>query len=142
MRTNLEFVEMEGYLHVIVTGRNTREVVSEHLQEVLRESVGRGVKRVLVEERLVGPRLPMADVYELVSEGAQRAMGWFSALAFVDINAAATNHMDFAEDVAVNRGVPLMVFGTVAAAEAWMRQCVVQVSGWNGDNGECAALGA
>lgn len=41
------------------------------------------------------------------------------ALAFVDVNAQG-ELMRFAEDVAVNRGMPVRVFPTIAAAEAWL----------------------
>jgi hypothetical protein len=43
------------------------------------------------------------------------------AIAYVDVNAQGPL-MKFAEDVAVNRGVRVRVFGTVAEAERWLRQ--------------------
>jgi hypothetical protein len=44
-----------------------------------------------------------------------------AAIAYVDVNAQGSL-MKFAEDVAVNRGVRVRVFGTVAEAERWLRQ--------------------
>ncbi len=41
-------------------------------------------------------------------------------MAYVDLNAEG-DVMRFAEDVAVNRGFPVKVFPTVAAAEEWLR---------------------
>lgn len=43
----------------------------------------------------------------------------FEAIAFVDLNAQG-DLMQFAETVAVNRGLPVNVFPTVAEAEAWL----------------------
>jgi hypothetical protein len=43
------------------------------------------------------------------------------SIAYVDVNAQGSL-MKFAEDVAVNRGLRVRVFGTVADAERWLRQ--------------------
>jgi len=40
-------------------------------------------------------------------------------MAYVDLNAEG-DVMRFAEDVAVNRGFPVRVFPTVAAADEWL----------------------
>ena len=59
------------YLHAIVTGRNSRENVARYLEEILHECIARRYFRVLIEERLEGPRLGTLDVFEIVSEGSQ-----------------------------------------------------------------------
>ena len=73
----------------------------------------------MIEERLEGPRLQTFDVFSVASETCQQALGLFRAVAYVDVNARG-NLMQFAETVAVNRGVPLKVFDTVGEAEAWL----------------------
>jgi hypothetical protein len=41
-------------------------------------------------------------------------------VAFVDVNAESRGNTKFGEDIAVNRGLNVGVFQTVAAAEAWL----------------------
>jgi hypothetical protein len=110
-----------GYLHVTVTGRNTQENVMRYMQEVMHECAARRCFRVLIEERLEGPRLGTMQVFTMVSSGAKRYHGMLEALAFVDVSADA-GVMRFAEDVAVNRGIPVKVFRTIDGAEKWLEQ--------------------
>jgi hypothetical protein len=109
-----------GYLHVIVTGQNTRDNVARYMEQVVRECTLRQCFRVLVEERLEGPRLGTLDVFEMVSSGATRFLGTLKAMAYVDANAPGREMMQFAENVAVNRAFPVRMFPTVAAAERWL----------------------
>ena len=110
-----------GYLHVIVIGANTRENVMRYMEEVLRECTLRQCFRVLVEERLEGPRLGTLEVFEMVSTGSTRFVRTLKAMAYVDVNARDQEMMQFAENVAVNRAFPVRVFPTVVAAERWLQ---------------------
>jgi hypothetical protein len=116
---DLRIQSKSGYLHAVVTGRNTRENVAGYLAEILQECEARGCFRVLIEERLEGPRLGTLDVFFVVSEGSSRAFGKIRAIAYVDVYAKG-DLMRFAETVAVNRAVPVRVFSTVAEAEGWL----------------------
>jgi hypothetical protein len=107
------------YLHAIVTGRNSRENVAQYLEEIHGECIARSCFRVLVEERLEGPRLRTIDVFQIALEGSSKASGTYKAFAYVDVNAEG-DLMQFAETVAVNRGLPVAVFSTVADAEKWL----------------------
>jgi hypothetical protein len=119
MTYKLTIDQKPTYLHVIVTGRNSRENVVQYLEQTLRECIARSCFRVLIEERLDGPRLGTLDVFQIVSEASSKADGIVKAIAYVDVNAEG-NLMQFAETVAVNRGVPVVVFSTVAEAEKWL----------------------
>ena len=119
MTYKLTIDQKPTYLHAIVTGRNSRENVVRYLEETLRECTARSCFRILIEERLDGPRLGALDVFQIVSEGSSKADGILKAIAYVDVN-AVNNMMQFAETVAVNRGVPVVVFSTVADAEKWL----------------------
>jgi hypothetical protein len=119
MTYKLTIHQKPTYLHAIVTGRDTRENVERYLEEIRRECIARNCFRVLVEERLEGPRLDTMEVFQVVSEGSSKASGIYKAFAYVDVNAKG-NLMQFAETVAVNRGVPVVVFSTVADAEKWL----------------------
>jgi hypothetical protein len=110
-----------GYLHIIVTGENTRENVTRYMEEVVRECTLRQCFRVLVEERLEGPRLGTLDVFEMVATGSARFLRMLTAMAYVDVNAPTREMMQFAENVAVNRAFPVRVFPTVHAAVRWLQ---------------------
>ncbi len=121
MSYKLTVEQKPGYLHVIVTGENTRENVTRYIEEVVRECTLRQCFRVLVEERLEGPRLGTLDVFEMVSTGSTRFLGTLKAMAYVDVNAPGQEMLQFAENVAVNRAFPVKVFPTVMAAERWLQ---------------------
>src|SRR5262245_25376122 len=101
------------YLHAILTGENTRENAQRYWDEILRECEARRCPRVLVEGRLEGARLPVGDLFQIVLELTGKARGKLEVLAYVDVNAVG-NSLQFAETAAVNRGVPAVVFSTVA----------------------------
>jgi len=92
-----------------------------YLEDVFRECKDRGCARLLVEERLEGPRIGTFDVFQIAAEGTDRVRGHFKAIAFVDVNARG-DLMKFAETVAVNRGLPVKVFSSVSDAEKWMME--------------------
>jgi hypothetical protein len=117
----LKIEQKTGFLHCTVTGRNSAQNVKAYMQEVMQASATRRCPHLLIEERLEGPRLGTMEVFALVTSGAKLFHGLLEALAFVDVNAEA-DVMRFAEDIAVNRGIPVRVFRTVAGAEQWLQQ--------------------
>jgi hypothetical protein len=119
MTYTLTIHEKPTYLHAIVTGVNSRETVQRYLQEVRTECLARGCVRLLLEERLEGPRLGLMDVFRIASEGSADVSGTFKAFAYIDVNANG-DLMQFAETVAVNRRAPVAVFSNVEDAEQWL----------------------
>jgi hypothetical protein len=119
MPYQLQITEKPTYLHAVVTGKNTIENVTGYLKDLLRECEARQSFNVLIEERLEGRRLETWDVYQIASDSSTLARGFFRAIAFVDVNASG-ELMKFAETVANNRGVPMMLFATVTEAETWL----------------------
>jgi hypothetical protein len=120
MEYKLTFVKKPAYLHAIVTGENSRQNVEQYLLEVLRECEANKYRKVLIEERLEGPRLRTMDVFKIASDGAAKGRAVLRAIAYVDVNAGGDT-MKFAETVAVNRSLPVSVFPTVAEAEKWLQ---------------------
>ena len=120
MSYKLTITQKPSYLHAVVTGSNTIENVARYLEEIQRECTVRSCSRVLIEERLEGPRLSTMGVFQVASEGSRRARGCFEAIAYVDVNADG-DLMKFAETVAVNRGLPVAVFASVRDAEEWLQ---------------------
>ena len=108
------------YLHAVITGTNSAENVRNYLKQIQRECKARKCVRVLIEERLEGPRLGIVDVYRIVSEGTVRALGQIEVIAYVDVNAEG-DLMKFGEDVAVNRFLRVAVFSSVPDAELWLQ---------------------
>ena len=119
MSYQLTITSKPAYLHAIVTGLNDRENVARYLEEIHRECVARSCKRLLIEERLEGPRLNTMDVFQVASGGSGPAGRYFEAIAYVDVNAKG-ELMKFAETVATNRAVRVRVFPTVDDAEKWL----------------------
>ena len=119
MAHQLTIQQEPHFLHVTVTGTNNADTVASYLDELRRECIARRCYRLLIEERLEGERLSTFPVYKVISEASERARGLLHALAFVDVNAQGQT-MEFAETVAVNRGIPVAVFKTVAEARAWL----------------------
>jgi hypothetical protein len=119
MSYEVKFYPKPTYLHAVVTGQNSKENVTRYLEDVLRECLSRGCYRVLIEERLEGPRLGTLDIFAIASEGSRQALGLLKAVAYVDVNAEGSL-MQFAETVALNRALPVTVFSSVAQAESWL----------------------
>ena len=119
MSYKLTITQKPTYLHAIVTGVNSRENVARYLEEVGHACRVLGCSRLLIEERLEGPRLGTIDVFQIAAEGVSRARGNLLAIAYVDVNAEG-DLMKFAETVAVNRFLPVKVFSSVSDAENWL----------------------
>jgi hypothetical protein len=128
MHYELTIIPKIGYIHAVITGQNGPTAVVGYLNELLSEIRIRGCPFVLVEERLEGPRMSMAEVFEVVSRGSEAALGSIKSLAYVDVN-SADDTMKFAELVATNRTIPVRVFATVREAERWLQDEVKRLGG-------------
>ena len=121
MELTLAYAHKATYVHAVVSGDNSTENVKSYLRQIRQECSRLKCSRVLIEERLVGPRLGITDVFRIVSEQSSLAVRQFEAIAYVDVNAEG-DLMKFAEDVAVNRHLRVAVFSTVPDAEKWLLQ--------------------
>jgi hypothetical protein len=76
---------------------------------------------VLIEENLRGPGLGTMDIFNVVKEGSERAAPLMLRIAYVDVNPEHDRKaLEFGENVAVNRGMNVKVFSSVAEAEHWL----------------------
>ena len=57
MTYELTIDQKPTYLHAIITGWNSKENVIRYMNDVLRERIARSDYKVLIEQRLEGPRL-------------------------------------------------------------------------------------
>jgi hypothetical protein len=108
------------FLHAVVTGPNTAETVISYMDEIREACEANDCHRVLIEEKLEGPRFDEMEIFSLISDGASDALGFFEAIAYID-EQQDFEVVKFAETVAVNRGIPIAVFSSVADAENWLR---------------------
>jgi hypothetical protein len=108
------------YIYATVTGSNNPETVMSYMADVLAACEQEDCYRVLIDEQLEGPRLSTMDVFAIASEGSERALGRFEALAYVDREMGQLG--EFLETVAVNRCVPLAFFPDSADAERWLEE--------------------
>ncbi len=118
MAYNIKFEQHLTYIHATVSGDNSRESVQGYVRELRDECTRSDCFRVLVEERLEGPRLDAMDIFSIISEGSVEILGFFEAVAFVDRQMGEMG--EFAETVAVNRGMPLAAFNSVSSAREWL----------------------
>lgn len=118
MPYQVTFGKRSNFISATVTGDNSRDVVPLYMTDILDECTRLDCFRVLIDERLGGPRLDAMDVFSMVAEGSMKAIGKFDAIAYVDEKMGQM--ADFAETVAVNRGMPLAMFDNLEDAEAWL----------------------
>ena len=113
--------QVDSYLHFRVTGINSPENVRHYFSQVQEFCAQQQCPFVLIEENLQGPGLKLSDIYQLVAEGSQRVFPHVRRLAYVDTNPLhSSSDMQFAENVAVNRGLNMRVFARVEDAEQWI----------------------
>lgn len=114
----LEFERRSNYLLVRVTGHNSAETVGQYLQDLKDECQKQQCFRVLIDEQLAGERLDVGEVFAIASDGAMDSMGLFQAIAYVEPKMGEMG--GFAENIAVNRGMPVRMFATVEEADQWL----------------------
>lgn len=121
MAFRLTILERPGYLHFKVTGVNSAKAVREYLQQIHDACVERECSTALVEEHLDGPNLNTLQMFQLANEGSVRSRTIVRKVAYVDTNPEHPfEDTKFVENVAVNRGMNVRAFRTVAEAEAWL----------------------
>jgi len=112
-----------GYLHARVTGTNSPQTVLDYTQEIHQVCLQRNLHAVLIEENLSGPSIRLSAVLQIVAQRAPAAAKLLKRIALIDHNPEHDlSRMEFAEDVATNRGVNLRLFASVAAAEQWLQE--------------------
>lgn len=126
MGYELSVEDRGGYLHVRVTGENSPQAVRGYLADLRTICIERGSDAVLIEESLQGPGLALLEIFQIASEGCRHGLE-IGRIAFVDVvpeHSAAD--MQFAETVAVNRGLNIRRFRTVQDAERWLLEAPSQ----------------
>ena len=126
MAHTLKIRNQGAYLHMIAEGDTTIEDVAGYLSEVLKKCIELRSPNVLIEENLKGQSLGVFAVYEIVTKICWQAASAVRQVAYVDISPEHKKEVNqFAETTAVNRGVNIKLFGTVAEAENWLQETIL-----------------
>ena len=120
MTYEVTFDRRANFIHAVATGSNTAETVFEYMNDIREECEKQSCYRVLIEEKLDGPRLDEMQIFDIILKGSPDALGVFEAVAYID-EQQDFEVVKFAETVAVNRGIPVAVFSSIADAENWLR---------------------
>src|SRR5262249_38696236 len=123
MSYQLRMTKQPGYLHFRISGENTPASVSGYLKEIYAACVEQLCSAVLVEENLAGPSLDVGEIFQIASVGSAATAPVIRAIAYVDVNPEHTpSKMQFAETVAVTRGINIRLFDSASAAAAWLEK--------------------
>jgi len=115
---DLHFESRPGFMHITVAGVRSPETFAQYTAEIIGGCELKGCDRILIEDRLVGPRMSPLDYYSVLPTVSQRARSVIRAIALVDEQIGDVGY--FAETVAVNRGLNIGVFTTLKDAENWL----------------------
>jgi hypothetical protein len=130
MSYQLITIKKPGYLHFRVTGRNSLESVRGYLSAIYSSCVENLCPAVLIEENLDGTSLDIGQIFQVASTGSAATFPVIRVIAYVDTNAEhVSSRMQFAENVAVTRGINIRIFATVEAAESWLRDHIGELPG-------------
>lgn len=115
----LTFEHRPGYLYAHVEGKeDSYEISRAYWQEVANECKAHGYRKVLVVED-ISECGTVAEAYQVSSELPKMGFTHIK-VAFVDRYVEQQETNQFAELVAVNRGVNGKIFNDVTEAEKWL----------------------
>jgi hypothetical protein len=116
-------IEKPGYLHFRVSGENSGVNVRGYLAEIYSICAERKRSSILIEEDLEGPSLDIGQIFRIASVGSSATTPVVHVIAYVDVNPEhLPSKMQFAETVAVTRGINIRMFATIAEAEIWLQE--------------------
>lgn len=120
MSYQLTIVERPKYVHAKATGERTAENALRFLKDAYAACVNSGRTSLLVEMQFFGPSLGDTSIFDVISDRVADGLK-LRKIAYVDGNPEPAGAY-FAETVAMNRGVNVRLFPTVALAEGWLAQ--------------------
>ena len=112
-------LQKPAYMHFIIKGENTAENTLQYLRDIYKECTANDQRYVLIEEHFTGKLLGTMNLHDILSTVSQEGFGFFKAVAFVD-SSAGNNDLNFIENLAVNRALPVRTFTTVEEADQWL----------------------
>jgi len=118
MTYQLTVEQRPTYVHAKAVGERTAENALRFLKDAYVACVNAGQSSLLLEMQLEGPRLSESSIFEVLSDRIADGLK-LRKIAYVD-SARDVSQAYFAETVAMNRGVNVRFFPSVAQAAAWL----------------------
>ena len=115
----LECTPGDGYLHFVVAGQPSKELMVKCVSDIRDACVEHGCYRVLLEGKFDSGSIHDLQMFQFIVERSPHALGFYQAFAYVDA-ALSQEAQLFAETAAVNRGIPVRVFAKAGDAVAWI----------------------
>jgi len=119
MPYQLTIEERPTYVYAKATGERTPANALRFLEEAYGACVKSGRQALLLDMQLAGPILNTTSVYQVISQRVPDGRN-LRKIAYVDSSTGESDMPHFAETVAVNRGVNVRLFPSLAAAEKWL----------------------
>ena len=119
MSYQLTIEERPTYVYARADGDLTADNALRFLQDAYGACVRTGRSSLLLDMQLHGPNLNTTNVYEVISQRAADGSR-LRKIAYVPFRQDDRSMAGFAETVAINRGVNVRLFESVAAAEGWL----------------------
>lgn len=117
----LTIEERPAYIYARADGELTPANALRFLEEAHAACVKSGRSSVLLDMQLHGPNLNTTSVYDVISQRAADGSK-LRKIAYVPYKSDDQSMAYFAETVAMNRGVNVRLFDSVAAAERWLSE--------------------
>lgn len=114
----VQFLEEAGYVLLQYTGEVLRAELEESRQAVYRQLDANGCLRLLVDGSKADSKVGIFDDYEFTSEHRSELPAGIR-LALI-IRPEDSDHFEFVENVARNRGVNMIVFDSRESAVDWL----------------------
>ena len=128
MAYQIKVEQTPDYLHIAGAGTYTEENLRRFLLDAHRATLEHPCSSILLELDFAGRSLNMGSLYSIVCEKSAEA-ATFERIALVDVNPERTpEHAEFVETVAINQGVNIRLFATVAEAMRWLQDSRRQTS--------------
>lgn len=120
MPYQLTIEERPAYVYARVEGDLTPANALRFLEDAHAACVKSGRTSVLLDMQLRGA-MPTTSIYEVISQRAADGSK-LHKIAYVPYDSGDPSMAHFAETVAMNRGVNVRIFESVAAAEGWLSE--------------------
>ena len=121
MSYQLRIEDRPKYVYARVDGDLTSANALRFLEDAYSACVKYGRSAVLLDMQLHGPNLNTTSVYDVISQRAAQGSK-LRKIAYVPFHQDDRSMAYFAETVAVNRGVKVRLFESVAAADGWLSE--------------------
>ena len=114
---DLSYEMRKDHLRVVASGRFDPARARVELANVIRQSAGSGLTRILVDARGITDAVPVSDRYDLATQLADQSQGKVRmAIVVAELNLFTKT----LEDTATNRGVAVRTTGSLAEAVAFL----------------------